>query len=855
MSLEEYHHKRDFGKTKEPYGKKDFTKGSKLLYVIQKHAASHLHYDFRLELDGVLKSWAVPKGPSLDPKVKHLAVHVEDHPMKYANFEGIIPKGQYGGGTVMVWDKGIWEPLDDNVRKAYHSGNITFNLHGKKLQGRWKLIRLKNSPEGKRQQWLLFKINDEYSRGEAEYDIKKSAPNSADTDRSMKQIQQDKARIWTRKGEQKAPQAKIKKTRLALHLSKIKGVKKGSMPSEIMPQLATLVTDPPKGENWLHEIKWDGYRLIARIEEGKITLLTRRNNDWTYQFPALTQALKSLKFKDILLDGEVIALDKESKTNFQILQNSMEDANVDAELIYYVFDVLYYDGYNLTNLPLVERKNILQKILQSKSAVNEVKYNDHIIGNGDEVYSNACKYKLEGIISKKIDSTYIFKRTREWLKIKCTHRQEFVIGGYTDPKSSRQYFGALLLGYYNKDKKFIYCGRVGTGFTQLSLQEIAHIIKKHEQKKSAFDFFPERVTRDIHWVKPKVVAEIEFLEMTKEGILRHPSFKGLREDKKPQEVSLEQPKEVVIVEDPPKLTKKTRAKKSGSNIVFTNLDRVFYPELNLTKQDLLEYYEAAAKWIMPYIKNRPITLVRCPTGDHKKCFYQKHMNETVAGAIKSIPILEHGKLEPYIFIDDINGLMGLVQMGVLEIHPWGSNNKNVEKPDQIIFDLDPGPDVSWSEVVECAFLIRKIFEQLNLKSFVKTTGGKGLHIVIPIKPKLEWDEIRDFTKRVADLVVEIDPSKYIATMSKAKRKGKIFIDYLRNARGATAVAAYSTRARSNASISVPITWKELSKGIKPDEFNLKNIKARLKKLKTDPWKDFFETKQSITAKIKKSLGF
>lgn len=844
MSLKEYHRKRDFAHTSEPYGKHKQIKKQQLIYVIQKHAASHLHYDFRLELEGTLKSWAVPKGPSLDPKIKHLAVHVEDHPIEYAKFEGIIPEGQYGGGTVMIWDKGYWEPLDDDPIAAYHKGNLSIALHGKKLHGRWKLIRTRGRSTSK-EQWLLFKVTDEYSCSEKDYDVTVQQPYSAKSDRSLKEIKEDSDRVWTQKGEQsKHPQKKSprKKKLPKIDLKNLEGAKRSRFLQDVRPELATLVIKPPEGDSWLHEIKWDGYRLLAQVKKGKVTLYTRRGNDWTYHFPRLAAAMTKLNLKDIILDGEVVALDKERKANFQLLQNSLEETTIQTQLIFYAFDLLYYDGYSLLETPLLERKQLLKKILGVQRGTPEIKYNDHVIGDGSVVFQNACDLDLEGIISKKITSHYLEKRTKEWLKIKCTQRQEFVIGGFTDPKSSREHFGALLLGYY-EGKDLIYCGKVGTGFTQNSLRELSVILKKHEQRKMPFVHYPEKNTRHIHWLQPTLVAEIEFLSITSEGLLRHPSFKGLRMDKRATAVNLEEPKDMPKQNEP-----------SSKLVKFTNLDKVLYPKLGTTKKNLITYYESVAELILPHIKNRPLTLVRCPHGAAAKCFYQKHYNESVPKSLKEVLIEENGGVEPYIYLNNVDGLLGIVQMGVLELHPWGSTIKNVEKPDRIIFDLDPAPDVPWVEVIATANLLRQFLEQLGLISFVKTTGGKGLHVVVPIRATLDWDEIKDFTKRIADLIVELNPKKYIATMSKAKRVGKVFIDYLRNSRGATSIAPYSTRAKPNATIAMPLYWDELTTKIHSDSFTIDNVNKRLKSLKGDPWEDMLKTKQSITIKIRKTLG-
>jgi bifunctional non-homologous end joining protein LigD len=656
------------------------------------------------------------------------------------------------------------------------------------------------------------------------------------TKRTLKQIQKQSGRVWTKRGEIHRVDNK--------KLAKIQGAAKKSMPEFIRPELATLVTKPPEEERWLHEIKWDGYRIIARIEKKKITLLTRNNNNWTDHFPEITRALKSLKLSNIIMDGEVVAINHENKADFQLLQNHLETSRKPVSLIYFVFDLLYYQGYSLLNVPLIERKRILKEILDHQEKTI-IQYNDHILGQGSQIYQHACEIGLEGIISKQIHSAYIPKRTKQWLKLKCSRRQEFVIGGYSDPKSSRQHFGAILLGYYDEDHQLKYCGKVGTGFTDISLKELASTFKKYRQKECPFVAYPEKSTRHIHWLTPKLVGEVEYLETTKDGILRHPSFKGLRSDKDPDSITLELPKNV-------KVTMKDKPKQS---VRFTNLNKVLYPELEITKADLANYYELAADWILPHIKNRPLTVVRCPEGIAKKCFYQRHSNDTVPSSVKAVAIPGESSPEYFIYINNLEGLLGLVQMSVLEIHPWGSTIKHLSKPDRIIFDLDPAPDVPWKEVVATARLLHEFIDYLNLKNFVKTTGGKGLHIVVPILPTLEWDEVRAISKCIADLVVAINPDKYIATMSKAKRTGKIFIDYLRNARAATGIAPYSTRAKPTASIATPLSWDELTPRIKSDSYTLVNINKRLRALKTDPWEDFFKVRQGITQKIKKKLNF
>lgn len=826
MSLKSYHQKRNFKKTPEPKGKIKSTKGSNL-YVIQKHAASHLHYDFRLELDGVLKSWAIPKGPSLDPNVKRLAVQVEDHPLEYGTFEGSIAKGQYGAGTVMLWDKGTWSS-DTDLKKDYQKGGLTFSLQGKKLKGAWKLIRIKSDPKN----WLLIKVQDKYARCTDDSEITQRKTRSILSNKTIEQLSKyygnDTKKVTTAK--------KNKKNLIYKKPTTVNKTIKQEMPHLIKPQLATLVDKPPAGNNWLHEIKFDGYRLLAFIENGKARLMTRGNQNWTAKFPNISKELDKLGLKNAIFDGEVVVLDKRQHPNFQLLQNAIKD-NKNSLFIYYIFDLIYFEGRDLSSLPLIERKKILYNVIKSKN--NILRYSDHVLGSGEKVFKKSCKLSLEGIVSKDINSTYLQKRTHNWLKVKCTKRQEFVIGGYTLPKGKREGFGSLILGIYSKNKKLIYCGHVGTGFNQKSLQSIFKLLKKHETIKMPFEKKPPE-SKNALWIKPVLVAEVEFSEWTTDRILRHPSFKGMRNDKSPKNIGLEQSISVQNVS----------SKDLNKNIEIndehiTHPEKVLYPEQDITKLQLFEYYNKVKKWMLPYIINRPLTLVRCPNGYTKQCFYQKHIDKSISSPLKSILIKEKNGKKQYTYLDDEEGLLSLPQLNTLEIHTWGSSINNIEKPDILVFDLDPAPDVKWKEVVAAAFDVKKQLQKLKLKSFVKTTGGKGLHIVVPIKPEYDWDDIKVFTQTFVKYLVQENPEKYIGTMTKSKRVGKIFIDYLRNLRGATFIAPYSTRARANATVSTPIHWEELTTNIKDTSFTIKTIMKRLQKMKRDPWKNFFETKQSL----------
>lgn len=831
MSLKDYHRKRNFNKTAEPKGK--IAKNDHYLFVIQKHAASHLHYDFRLELNGVLLSWAIPKGPCLEPSVKRLAIHVEDHPVEYGMFEGIIPKGEYGGGTVMLWDKGVWKPLDDDPTKAYHEGHLRFELDGHKLKGRWDLFRFKDEKH-----WFLVKYKDKYAKPEVDYDITRQKPKSVLTDQTIEEIQENYQNVWTKKGLSKASKKPSKSLRKKLKMDLPDNLNPSSFPQTITPQLATLVDEAPDGEGWLHEIKFDGYRILAFIKGKTITLKSRNNIDWTFKLQSIAQSLKKLSLKNAVLDGEIVLLDREGKSNFQLLQNAIK-AEKAAHFVYYVFDILYYDHFDLKSLPLIERKKILHSLIPDENIT--IRYSDHICNDGKAMFHTACEMALEGIISKRFDSTYQTRRSKSWLKVKCLKRQEFVIGGYTNPQGSRSHFGSLYLGVFNDKDELEFAGNVGTGFTKSSLKEIYEQLQPNISQKNPFNSRPPDA-KHAHWLKPVLVAEVEFTQWTKDSHLRHPSFKGLRLDKAAKTVKREKAMPLKSIKKEPK----TRPK--ASTFKITHPEKIVYPEDKYSKQDVLTYYEEVSDYILPFIKNRPLSLVRCPE-NYKECFFQRHYNKMTPKALKSIDIKSKDDIEPYIYLDDKEGLLSLVQMGVLEIHPWGSLITSLETPDIIIIDLDPAPDVTWKDVVTAAFDIKEELAQLKLISFVKTTGGKGLHVLIPIRPEYEWDVIKNFTHVFVDYLEKRKPAQYISKMTKSKRGGKIFVDYLRNQRSATAIGAYSTRSRIHAPVSVPLEWDELTHSREDTDFNIKTLPKRLEHLKKDPWSNFWKIKQSLNLKI------
>jgi bifunctional non-homologous end joining protein LigD len=904
MGLTEYKRKRNFKKTPEPTGARAKSAPGRQ-FVVQKHAASRLHYDFRLEQNGTLKSWAIPKGPNVDPSVKALAVQVEDHPLEYATFEGVIPQGEYGGGTVMVWDHGTWEPEED-PDQGFKKGRLKFTLHGVKLKGSWALVRMGGRAGDDGKNWLLIKHRDKYARPDAKTDLLKRKPRSVISNRDMEEIAADSDRVWSSDGKAAQPSrantAKRKAKRLApakkktgqkplslTELAGVPGAKRAPLPRDFKPQLATLASGVPPGDNWLHELKFDGYRIVAFLNKRAVRLVTRNENDWTARFRPVADALAELPIESAILDGEVVSLDERGMSNFQKLQNSLKSGDKDS-LVFYMFDVPYLEGYDLTQTPLLERKEILARLLLSANPNNDgtLRYSDHIQGQGASVLQHACRNAMEGVVCKRADSTYQQSRSTSWLKVKCLQQQEFVIAGYTRPEGSRVGFGALLLGYYNKDGLH-YAGRVGTGFTTQSLRQIAKEVKSREIDKSPFvDRLASGEKRGAVWIRPELVGEVEFTEWTSDGRLRHPSFQGLREDKPAKDIIREKPEPTASVGS----GHDGRAKKSGSivqkesttmamktkksrsprrtnssngktrlragsksddvviaGVRLSNPGRVLYPEDGITKRDLAEYYERIADWVLPYVVNRPLTLVRCPEGHTGECFYQKHLTGSMPGAVGGVNVAEKGKPEEYVMIKDLPGLISLVQMGVLEMHPWPARADNVERPDFLVFDLDPSEEVPWKAIIAGAQELRERLEDAGLTTYLRTSGGKGLHIVVPIARRNTWDEVKAFAKSVADKMTSDAPDRYIATMSKAKRRGKIFIDYLRNQRAATAIASYSTRARAGAPVAVPIAWDELSARTRPNMFNIKNTPKRLEKLTRDPWEGFFSSRQSLTRAV------
>lgn len=851
-SLSRYRKKRDFSKTQEPEGR--VAPGGGYRFLIQKHAATRLHYDFRLELDGVLKSWAVTRGPSYNPEDKRLAVEVEDHPLAYASFEGTIPKGQYGGGTVMLWDEGTWEPLGD-PHDMLEKGDLKFELHGQRMHGSWVLARMRQRPQDRdRNNWLLIKHRDDYATHDnAETWLDDNATSIA-SGRTMDDIAAAGDRVWTSKGETSRPAAgKGKPTKPAKDAAH-----KTLKPLAFLPlELATLADAVPNGKDWVHEVKFDGYRTEALIDHGKVRLMTRSGLDWTPKYQAIAGRLATLDVAQAVLDGEIVALDDKGASSFTRLKDELS-AERSENLQYYVFDLLSLNGEDWRRKPLRERKACLQELLAQHDFGNLVHYSEHFADNPD-FYPRVCSLEMEGIISKRADAPYTGKRSAAWLKVKCHKRQEFVIVGYTLSDHAERGFRSLMLGYY-EGKTLKFAGKVGTGFNAQSMADIRARLDTLAQIPKPFRKLPPDV-RDGIWIEPKLVCEVEFTEWTGEGRLRHPSFQGLREDKAPEDVhrDREMPvakakkaasKAVEQTEAAPKTKAKSASKARDridvGGVSVSHPERIVYPESGERKIDLVTYYQTIAAYMLPHAGDRPLSVLRIPHDIAGEQFFQRHLPPRGGVPhVSEVAVPVKDRTERYMTINDASGLLLLSQWDVIEFHPWGCRNDDPIHPDRMIFDLDPDPEAPWQNVIEGASEIRERMREFGLESFLKTTGGKGLHVVIPIARRFGWPAIKAFTRAVADSMAHDDPKRYIAKMSKAARKGKVFIDYLRNDLTATAVSAFSLRARPGATVSTPLAWSELRPSLRPADFTIHTVPERVLNQRQDPWANYFTLKQEL----------
>jgi bifunctional non-homologous end joining protein LigD len=824
-SLTDYRRKRDFDRTPEPRGSNANDAGRE--FVVQKHSARRLHYDLRLELDGVLKSWAVTRGPSLTVGEKRLAVQTEDHPLDYLEFEGNIPKGEYGGGSVIVWDRGRWTPIGDPQR-GLDKGHLEFLLAGSRLRGRWHLVRMRKKPNEKSVPWLLIKADDEFGRQPGESEITEEETTSTLSGRTNKEVAAEGELRRDHHG--RAQVARVRRIVLP-DIAKTKGAKKGLLPTFLPPSLAALADVPPSGPQWVHEIKYDGYRIQARIDGNNIKLLTRNNLDWTARFNGIAAALKELRLGSALLDGEIVVEDANGIPSLGYLQADLKEGRQDR-LRYHVFDLLYCDGFDLTRASLLDRKEVLEQILRQVPADFPIRFSEHLEQDGRTMFEHAGRLGLEGIVSKRKDLPYRAGRGDHWIKSKAIAQQEFVILGYIPSTAAGGSVGSLPLGYYDDRGKLLYAGRVGTGWSVAQATALRKDLDQIAGPKPEFGSPLPAGMEKVRWAEPKLVCEVQYRAWSHDGILLHAVFKGLREDK---------PAEEIVLERTPQRTK------AGGNVgvQLTHPERILWSVPGVTKQGLADFYTEIADWILPHVTGRPLSVLRCPSGTDEKCFFAKHpwagLNEEVA------PRVDVGEGKPMVAIKDLTGLVSLVQAGTVEIHPWGSRAEHLDKPDRLIFDLDPGEDVSWNAVIVAAQEVRERLAALKLQSFVKTSGGKGLHVVVPVEPTVDWTKAKSFVFSVAKDLAGARPDRYVVTVAKHARQGRVYIDYLRNERGSTAVAAYSTRALSQASVSTPLAWDELSEALRSDHFTVGNLRNRLGSLKQDPWYGFFRLRQRIPA--------
>lgn len=801
-ALKTYREKRNFQATPEP-AEGGVRSANERTFVVQKHWATRLHYDFRLELDGTMKSWAVPKGPSFDPADKRMAMPTEDHPISYNQFEGTIPRGNYGAGKVIIWDKGVWIALED-PRKGYREGKLKFELRGHKLRGHWTLVRMKGRGNGRQDPWLLIKERDNEARP--------AVPAATET------------------ASGPPPAAR-----------------EAALPQALQPELATLVDELPRDpRNWIYEIKFDGYRMLTRAERGKVRLLTRNGNDWTHKLPKLAQALLSMDLPDGWYDGEIIMPGERVPADFQALQGAFDSSRTD-DIVYYLFDIPYCAGYDLREVPLEERRAVLERVVARKPQ-DKVRFSAVFDAKPQDVVASACRLGLEGVIAKRRNSSYVTRRSSDWIKLKCGLRQEFVIGGYTDPKGSRTGIGSLLLGIHDWNGQLRYSGNVGTGFSEQTLRELRRQLDAVAADQSPFSAGVE-IPGGAHWVKPKLVCEVAFGEWTRDDRIRHSVFHGLRDDKKPGAIVREEPSHA----PPASRAQSTPQTRLPATLRVSSPDRVIDSQSGLTKIELMRYYALVAPLMMPHLKGRPIALVRAPSGIGGELFFQKHMERHQMPGIGQLDPSFFPGHPPMLEVARPEGLLSAAQMNVIEFHTWNGVKSAIARPDRMTFDLDPGEGVTWAQVKEAAQLVHAFLSELKLPAFLKTSGGKGLHLVVPLKRQFDWDTVKDFSRAVVQHLARTIPQRFVAKSGGSNRVGKIFIDYLRNGYGATTVCAWSARSRPGLGISVPVRWAELE-GLKGgDHWTVRNVHSRLDE-GNGPWDDYEASRTALAAAMK-ALGF